>query len=97
MASFVRTNPAFMLNLVIGYALFVLGCHPLDRVAQSIEAYGTISVSAPMLVPVERTKGFDFDLDKSADFYFSADGHGYDGWGKMIDTDSRKNGNGGGD
>lgn len=48
------------------------GCHPLDRIARSIEAYGTVSVSAPLLVEVERAKGFKFDLDKPATFYYDA-------------------------
>lgn len=32
----------------------------------------------------------------NVDFYFCGDGRGYDGWGKMIDPDHGKNGNGGG-
>lgn len=52
---------------------FSFGCHPMDRVARSIEGYGTISVSAPLLVPVEKAKNFDFDLDKTAEFYYSVD------------------------
>lgn len=53
--------------------LFSFGCHPMDRVAWSIEGYGTVSISAPLLVPVEKAKGFAFDLDKDAEFYFSVD------------------------
>lgn len=54
------------LALAATAGLFCFGCHPMDRVAWSIEEYGTVSVSAPLLVPVERAKGFAFDLDKNA-------------------------------
>jgi len=58
--------------LTISSLFGVVGCHPLDRVAIDIEKYGTVSISAPLLVPVEKARDFDFNLDKSADFYFSA-------------------------
>ncbi len=60
----------FLMMSLSGAAIF--GCHPMDDVAWSIEEYGTVSVSAPMLVPVEKAQGFSFDLDKTAEFYFSA-------------------------
>ncbi len=64
-------NATQFLLVSLGVAA-ILGCHPMDDVAWSIEEYGTVSVSAPMLVPVEKVQGFAFDLDKTAEFYFKA-------------------------
>lgn len=42
----------------------------LDPVARSIYKYGSVTVSAPILVDVNRASGFKFDLDKPATFYY---------------------------
>lgn len=57
-------------------SLLAASCGPeyqLDEVARSVERYGTVSVSAPMLVDVDASAdGFSFDLDKPATFYYDA-------------------------
>jgi hypothetical protein len=64
-----------LLPLFAMSVFLLVGCAPspgLDPVARSVEEYGTVSVSAPMLVEVDKAQGFAFDLDKSATFYYDA-------------------------
>ncbi len=63
-----------VIHLGIGAILFsgCAGKTHLDKVATSIAKYGSMTVSAPILLDVEQADTFSFDLDKSATFYFDA-------------------------